>query len=115
MTDRATILDHIGDTPLLKLNHVEGVDLNLPFAHLLAHDLAQRLGHETLALSDASPTAYRREQPIDRTQRPSGALPWENETMTFYTLVMVQTCCVWWARQDSNLRPRDYESPALTN
>ena len=20
----------------------------------------------------------------------------------------------WWARQDSNLRPRDYESPALT-
>jgi polyphosphate kinase 2 (PPK2 family) len=21
----------------------------------------------------------------------------------------------WWARQDSNLRPRDYESPALTN
>ncbi len=22
---------------------------------------------------------------------------------------------VWWAQQDSNLRPRDYESPALTN
>ena len=21
----------------------------------------------------------------------------------------------WWARQDSNLGPRDYESPALTN
>lgn len=21
----------------------------------------------------------------------------------------------WWAQQDSNLRPRDYESPALTN
>ena len=21
----------------------------------------------------------------------------------------------WWARQDSNLRPEDYESPALTN
>ena len=21
----------------------------------------------------------------------------------------------WWALQDSNLRPRDYESPALTN
>ena len=22
---------------------------------------------------------------------------------------------MWWAQQDSNLRPRDYESPALTN
>ena len=21
---------------------------------------------------------------------------------------------VWWAQQDSNLQPRDYESPALT-
>jgi hypothetical protein len=21
---------------------------------------------------------------------------------------------IWWARQDSNLQPRDYESPALT-
>jgi hypothetical protein len=24
-------------------------------------------------------------------------------------------CVCEWARQDSNLRPRDYESPALTN
>ena len=27
----------------------------------------------------------------------------------------ILTHLVWWARQDSNLGPRDYESPALTN
>lgn len=31
-------------------NGIEGVDLKLPFAHLLAHDLAERLEHETAAL-----------------------------------------------------------------
>lgn len=27
----------------------------------------------------------------------------------------LKKCGKWWAQQDSNLRPRDYESPALTN
>ncbi|MCP4307742.1 MAG: hypothetical protein GY788_23295 [bacterium] len=58
---------------------VEGVDLTLPFAHLLAHDLTQRLEHETAALLDPAISAFRREQPIDRIQRPSGTLSWENE------------------------------------
>jgi hypothetical protein len=49
---------------------VEGVDLNLPFAHLLAHDLTERLQHEAAALVDPSLATYRREQPIDRVQRP---------------------------------------------
>ncbi len=31
-------------------------------------------------------------------------------TRIFYNLLIL-----WWARQDSNLGPRDYESPALTN
>jgi hypothetical protein len=29
--------------------------------------------------------------------------------------ISAQRCGVVWARQDSNLGPRDYESPALTN
>ncbi|MCP4307897.1 MAG: hypothetical protein GY788_24110 [bacterium] len=58
---------------------VEGVDLKLPFAHLLAHDLAERLEHEAAALVDLSLATYRREQPLDRVQRPSGAMSWENE------------------------------------
>ncbi|WKZ83235.1 MAG: recombinase family protein [Acidimicrobiia bacterium] len=58
---------------------VEGVDLKLPFAHLLAHDLTERLEHETAALTDPTLATYRRKLPIDRTQRPRGALPWENK------------------------------------
>ena len=57
---------------------IEGVDLRLPFAHLLAHDLTERLEHETAALTDPKLSTYRRELPIDTTQRPNGALPWEN-------------------------------------
>ena len=26
----------------------------------------------------------------------------------------LSACFLWWAHQDSNLEPRDYESPALT-
>jgi hypothetical protein len=29
--------------------------------------------------------------------------------------VLASMSLEWWAREDSNLRPRDYESPALTN
>ena len=58
---------------------VEGVDLRLPFAHLLAHDLTERLEHETAALTDPTLATYRRQHPVDRTQRPRGALPWENK------------------------------------
>ena len=29
-------------------------------------------------------------------------------------MTLHKTAGKWWARQDSNLRPRDYESPALT-
>ena len=32
----------------------------------------------------------------------------------FWRPVRVYRNCVAWARQDSNLGPRDYESPALT-
>lgn len=58
---------------------VEGADLKLPFAHLLAHDLVERLEHETAALTDPTLSNYRRELPIDKTQRPHGALSWENK------------------------------------
>lgn len=58
---------------------VEGVDLKLPFAHLLAHDLAERLEHEAAALTDPDLATYRRQLPVDRTQRPNGAFSWEIE------------------------------------
>ena len=58
---------------------VAGADLKLPFAHLLAHDLTERLEHETAALSDPALSTYRRDKPIDHTQRSSGAFPWENK------------------------------------
>ncbi len=58
---------------------VEGADLKLPFAHLLAHDLIERLEHEAAALTDPTLSTYRRGLPIDKTQRPHGALRWENK------------------------------------
>ena len=58
---------------------VEAVDLTLPFAHLLTEDLAERLQHEAAALTDPTLGIYKRQQPSDRTQRPNGALPWENK------------------------------------
>jgi hypothetical protein len=50
----------------------------VPGTELLAHDLTERLEHETAALTDPKLSTYRRELPIDTTQRPNGALPWEN-------------------------------------
>ena len=58
---------------------VEGVDLQLPFALLLAHDLVERLEHEANALTEPEPIAYQRELPIDPMQRPDGPFSWENE------------------------------------
>lgn len=58
---------------------VAGVDLQLPFAHLLAHDLVERLEHEARGLTEPEPIAHRRELPIDPTQRPDGPFSWENE------------------------------------
>jgi hypothetical protein len=56
----------------------EGLDLRVPFAHLLAHDLAERLKLETAALSNPNLSTYRRRKPIDRSLRPRGALPSED-------------------------------------
>jgi hypothetical protein len=84
---------------------VAGVDLQLPFSHLLAHDLTERLEHET---ASAQAYSYKRLKPHDLAQRPSGPFAWENKndcwrsTKTFYTSAMVPTCLVWWALQDSN-------------
>jgi hypothetical protein len=41
---------------------------------------------------------------------------WRNEDSTYdKDLTHCQVLEVWWAVQDLNLRPSDYESPALTN
>ena len=42
---------------------------------------------------------------------------WQLEREDAETLTKAGMCAFedWWAQQDSNLRPRDYESPALTN
>lgn len=53
---------------------VAGVDLQLPFAHLLANDLIERLEHEANTMNSDDDVAYRRELPVDRLQRPDGPL-----------------------------------------
>ena len=47
-------------------------------------------------------------------------LPWGLGTVLLIqhcteTVPLRQSCGVWWAQQDLNLRPTDYESAALTN
>ena len=70
-------------------------------------------GRELGAGTDWSPRTYTSQRgrfPVaaDWTRLPNGSLARKGAGLRC-------TCQRWWARLDSNQRPRDYESPALTN
>jgi len=106
--DLATVCKWIGNTPAVAATHYAmSVNLDADFRKAAGLDRAQQKAQQSAVASESRGLTGEQAEP---------AKPLENKgNVNASHIGAIQDKDIDWAQQDSNLRPTDYESAALTN